>query len=193
VSTGSTRQALIEATASVIRDLGVSRLTTREVARAAGRSEGTIYNHFADKLDLVEAVLRQHVDELRASFDRLEPGRGDVAGNLCELMRVQIDIRRALLPIEAGLISDPALRDRHRDMLTDARRGPQRGHHKLTAYLQAEQGLGRFPEGRDPEAAALTLIGACREATFLELTIGAEHMPIAPGDVPRRVVAEVLA
>lgn len=193
VSTETTRRALIEATAEVIRQVGVSGLTTKEVARAAGRSEGTIYNHFADKLALVEAVLRTYVDDLRASYEPLQPGAGEVADQLRTLLTVQIDARRRLLPIEAGLISDPDLRERHRDMLNDAQRGPQLGHHRLAAYLGAEQERGRFPAHRDPVATAFALIAACREATFLELTIGAERLPIPLADVPARIVAEVLS
>ena len=192
MSTEVTRRTLIEATAEVIRRIGVSRLTTKEVARAAGRSEGTIYNHFADKLALVEAVLRTYVDDLRASLDLLEPGRGEVGEQLQVLMHEQIAARRELLPIEAGLVADPDLRERHRDMLNDARRGPQLGHHRLAEYLRAEQQLGRFPTDRDPQATAFAVIGACREGTFLELTIGADRLPIPLDDLPARVVTDLL-
>jgi AcrR family transcriptional regulator len=192
MSTESTRRALIEATAEVIRRVGVGGLTTKEVARTAGRSEGSIYNHFADKLDLIEAVLRTHVDDLRASFDGLDPGGAPVPEQLCRLLGEQIAARRGLLPIEAGLLSDPDLRERHRDMLEDAQRGPQRGHHKLTDYLRAEQQLGRFPADRDPQATAFALIGACREGAYLELVIGSDQLPIAVDDLPTRIVAELL-
>lgn len=192
MSTASTRQALIEATAEVIGRVGVGGLTTKEVARTAGRSEGSIYNHFADKLALIEAVLRTHVEHLRASLDHLSPGEGDLADQLRTLMREQIAARRGLLPIEAGLLSDPDLRERHRDMLDDARRGPQLGHHKLTEYLRAEQRLGRFPAGRDPQATAFAIIGACREGAHLELIIGPEQLPIPVDDLPARIVAELL-
>jgi AcrR family transcriptional regulator len=192
VSTEVTRQALIEAAAAVIRRVGVAGLTTKQVARAAGRSEGTIYNHFADKLDLIEALLRTHVDELRASIERLEPGRGEVADQLRTLMRDQIAARRRMLPVEAGLLADPDLLERHRDLLDDAHRGPQRGHHRLTEYLQAEQRLGRFPADRDPQAAAFALVGACREGAYLEIIIGPDQLPIAADDIPARIVADLL-
>lgn len=192
MSTETTRRALIEATAEVIRRVGVAGLTTREVARTAGRSEGSIYNHFADKLALVEAVLRTHVEHLRASYDHLEPGRGDLADQLRSLMREQIAARRGLLPIEAGLLADPDLRERHRDMLDDAHRGPQLGHHRLTEYLRAEQALGRFPASRDAQATAFAIIGACREGAHLELIIDADQLPIPVADLPDRMVADLV-
>lgn len=192
MSTEATRRALIEATAEVIRQVGVAGLTTKQVARAAGRSEGTIYNHFADKLALVEALLRTHVDDLRASSEQLEPGRGEVAEQLRTLMRDQIAARRRMLPVEVGLLADPDLRDRHRDLLDDAQRGPQLGHHRLAEYLRAEQRLGRFPADRDPQATAFTIIGACREGAYLDLIIGPAHLPIAADDIPTRIIADVL-
>jgi AcrR family transcriptional regulator len=192
VSTEATRRALIEATAEVIRRVGVAGLTTKQVARAAGRSEGTIYNHFTDKLDLVEALLRTYVDDLRISMEQLEPGRGEVVEQLRTLMRGQIAARRQLLPVEAGLLADPDLRERHRDMLDDAQKGPQRGHHRLTEYLEAEQRLGRFPADRDPQATAFAILAACREGAYLEFIIGPDNLPIAIDDLPTRLIGELL-
>jgi AcrR family transcriptional regulator len=192
MSTDDTRRELIDATAKVIREIGVSRLTTREVARASGRSEGTIYNHFTDKLDLVEAVLRDRVEEIRLSFSPLQPGEGEVRAQLEAFLAQQIAVRRDLLPIEAGLVAEPDLRDRHRDMLDDADRGPQLGHRRLAAYLQAEQELGRFPADRDPVATAFLLMAATREAVMLELTIGPRRIPIPLADLPSRIAADVL-
>jgi AcrR family transcriptional regulator len=40
----------------VLRSKGLARATTKEIAREAGCAEGTLYLHFADKLDLVRAV-----------------------------------------------------------------------------------------------------------------------------------------
>ena len=42
------REQILGAATRVFADKGFSRATTREVARAAGVSEGTIYNYFED-------------------------------------------------------------------------------------------------------------------------------------------------
>jgi AcrR family transcriptional regulator len=51
------RQQILDAAAAVFADKGFDRATTREVASAAGVSEGTIYNYFASKDDLLIGIL----------------------------------------------------------------------------------------------------------------------------------------
>jgi AcrR family transcriptional regulator len=51
------REQIIEAATRVFAQKGFSRATTREVAREAGVSEGTIYNYFEDKDALLLAIL----------------------------------------------------------------------------------------------------------------------------------------
>ncbi|HZU16911.1 MAG TPA: helix-turn-helix domain-containing protein, partial [Candidatus Dormibacteraeota bacterium] len=40
------RERIVAAAARVIRERGVVNATTREIAREAGVSEGSLYNHF---------------------------------------------------------------------------------------------------------------------------------------------------
>jgi len=51
------REQILEAATRVFADKGFSRATTREVAREAGISEGTIYNYFEDKGALLMAIM----------------------------------------------------------------------------------------------------------------------------------------
>ncbi len=55
------RAAIIAATLPLLRTIGPS-VTTREIARAAGIAEGTIFSVFADKDDLLEAAARAGFD-----------------------------------------------------------------------------------------------------------------------------------
>ncbi len=51
------KDALILITIEIIDKYGIQGLTTREIAKQAGISEGTIYKHFKTKNDLILAVL----------------------------------------------------------------------------------------------------------------------------------------
>jgi AcrR family transcriptional regulator len=51
------REQILEAATRVFAEKGFRRATTREVAREAGVSEGTIYNYFEDKDALLLAIL----------------------------------------------------------------------------------------------------------------------------------------
>ena len=54
-----TRERIVEAAERVMRERGLARGTTKEIARAAGYSEGTLYKHFESKEDLFLAMLTE--------------------------------------------------------------------------------------------------------------------------------------
>ena len=53
----STRERILTAAAEVMRTKGLARSTTKEIARASGFSEATLYKHFANQEELFLAVL----------------------------------------------------------------------------------------------------------------------------------------
>ncbi len=56
-----TRDRILDAATHVMRTRGFARTTTKEIARAAGYSEATLYKHFQDKTDLFLAVLKERL------------------------------------------------------------------------------------------------------------------------------------
>ena len=91
-----TRAQLVDAAERVLRSKGLARATTKEIAREAGCAEGTLYLHFADKLDLVRAV---HEKLLPAFVEvvRHLPGRAGtrtVEANLTELAHSALRLYR---------------------------------------------------------------------------------------------------
>src|SRR5713226_6220135 len=54
---GSTRRALIEASYRLFVAHGYHATTMRDIAKEAGITAGSIYNHFADKEQIVKEVL----------------------------------------------------------------------------------------------------------------------------------------
>jgi AcrR family transcriptional regulator len=174
-----TRAQLIDAAERVLRTKGLARTTTREIAKEAGCAEGTLYLHFADKLDLVRAVherlLPAFVEVIRHLPERA--GTGTVAGNLTEVAGSALRLYRDLVPHGASLFADPELLERFRGLLAERGGGPHRAWEPVVAYLRAEQALGRVDAAADPAAAALLLLGACQQLVFVELMTGPETLP----------------
>lgn len=189
----SVDRRLVDAARQVILDKGLARATTREISRAAGLAEGTIYVHFHDKLALFSAVL----DELLPAFLRVMeplPGRAGsrtVAENLTEVAEGAITYYRDLLPIGAAMFAEPELLAAHRARLRQEGKGPQKGHRIVADYLRAEQALGRVDPAADPEAVALLLLGACYQYAFMQHLVDPEALPLH--DRPSPAAAAVTA
>jgi AcrR family transcriptional regulator len=191
-----TRDQLVDAAERVLRAKGLARATTKEIAREAGYAEGTLYLHFADKLDLVRAVheklLPAFVEVVRHLPERA--GTGTVQGNLTELAHGALRLYRDLMPLGSSLFADPELLRRFRALLAERGGGPHRAWEPVVAYLEAEQALGRVAPEADPAAATLLLLGACQQLVFVELMSGPETLPF--GDRPdpaAELVATLLA
>jgi AcrR family transcriptional regulator len=66
---GDLRAALLNAALDIINDKGPQHLTIREVARKAGVSHTAPYRHFANKDDLIVAVVKQGFDLLSQTMN----------------------------------------------------------------------------------------------------------------------------
>lgn len=72
----STRDKIIDAAMSIIRDRGVAKLTLDEAAKCAGLSKGGILYHFKSKDDLIRGMIERllhQMDELDLAHYQQEP------------------------------------------------------------------------------------------------------------------------
>jgi AcrR family transcriptional regulator len=167
---------MVEAAEKVMRERGLARSTTREIAREAGFSEGALYKHFDSKEDLFLHVLAERLPSFVALSKEL-PGRagvGTVRETLGEVARTSLAFFAQGMPIIASIFSEPALLSRHAQEIRRRGGGPQRANEAVAAYLRAEQELGRVREDADPEAAAAMLLGACFQRAFLRRFLAEE-------------------
>ncbi|AZZ40291.1 TetR family transcriptional regulator [Acidipropionibacterium jensenii] len=89
--------SIVEAARRLLVSTGVA-FTTREVARAAGIAEGTIFRHFATKDDLLQAVIDDVLDptDLCAGIDALPENLG---------LRPRIEAALELMASQLGTIT----------------------------------------------------------------------------------------
>jgi AcrR family transcriptional regulator len=64
----ATVDAMLEATAQVLKKVGYDRLTTNKVAEAAGVSVGSVYQYFPGKEALLIALMLRVAEKQRAAF-----------------------------------------------------------------------------------------------------------------------------
>lgn len=186
-----TRQRILAASREVMLGKGLVRATTKEIARAAGLSEGTLYNHFANKEELFLCTL----NELPSGFVTLVRGLHERAGTetvqsvLEQVARSALDFYGEAIPMGASFFADPDLLARHRGLLEQRGAGPQRANEAVAAYLRAEQKLGRVRGDADPEAIAYMLLGALYQYVYWRQFLGRPHEP----DADNRFMTGILA
>ncbi len=201
----SMRDRILSAAVSVMRERGVTSTTTKEIARVAEVAEGSIYNHFANKSELIAACMAEVAGGVRGALTRLmgRVGEGTVEGNLTELAEAQIAFFTDLLPITGPVLGDHELRDWLRlggpHQGDGPPPGPALGHAGLIAYLEAERRVGRLAEDARPPYLAATLIGACQQYAFVclftapDVLAGVAQLPADPAAYAGEVVRVVLA
>jgi AcrR family transcriptional regulator len=183
----SLRRRIIEAADGLIREHGLAGATTREIARAAGCAEGSIYVHFEDKIDLVIAVIVER-EPFFANLLELpaKAGESTVEANLVPWAEELLQLLRENQPIFFALMGDRTVFARFKERLRERQTGPVAVFQAAAAYVRAEQELERVDARVQPEVAASMLIGACRDHTFTGSLAAAE--PVSPEDFARDLV-----
>ena len=161
------RRRIIEAADSLIREQGLAGATTRQIARAAGCAEGSIYVHFQDKIDLVIAVIVErdpYFADLLALPSRA--GEGTVETNLEPWVDELVSLMRENQPIFFALMGDRNVFQRFKTRIRERQTGLVAVFKAASDYVRAEQELGRIDRRVDAGIVATILIGAARDHTF---------------------------
>ena len=99
------RQRILDAALGLIRERGIGRVTTKEIALAAGAAEGSLFKNFGDKMGLLTELLSYELPESRAwraLVAEAPPGQGDLVTALVLFMERAIDFYAAALPSSPG-------------------------------------------------------------------------------------------
>jgi AcrR family transcriptional regulator len=186
------RDRILEAAEQIVREKGAANATTREIARAAGCAEGSIYVHFQNKEELLVAL----VIERRPEFPRLLElpgfaGTATVRENLEEFLTQLVTLLEEALPLITSLLGDPALLARHTGLLRERQAGSYEVLEALRAYLRAERRGGRIDTSVDPAFSAGLLLAACRGFVLSTRVLG-DVEPSSARRFARRLVHALL-
>ena len=188
----NTREQILAATERIIQEKGLARVTTREIAREAGCSEGSLYKHFVDKEDLFMAVIQSHLPELieAVRVDAVE--RKSARENLETIAQAVISYYEKLLPLSISLFADLTLLARHRQWMQEQKAGPLNLYHRIASYIQIEQELGRLKKELEPFTVAATLLGPCYQYVFVQYFDGSDPFPVSSEQFVRNIVETLL-
>jgi AcrR family transcriptional regulator len=79
-----TAERILDAAERYVRLVGIQRLSVNEVARQAGVSRGSVYNHFPDRDALLGAVLERIAARFVAASEPFVSRRRTLAGQVAE-------------------------------------------------------------------------------------------------------------
>ena len=181
------RAQIIDAAARVFAEKGFHRATTREIASAAGVSEGTIYNYFDSKADLLIGIMARLAELEQLDVELTQALQGDVKDFMIAISRHRLarvergqELLQAVLP---EVLVDPELRQRF------YRQYVLRIATLMEQYVQARIELGHVR----PVDVPLTV--RVVQGTFIGLLIlrilGDEPLQLGWDDVPEVLAALV--
>lgn len=190
---GETRQKILDATERLIHLKGLSRVTTKEIARETGLSEGALYRHFEHKEEVFFAIIGQHLPTYLEVFQTHLPGTADLRSNLLALGLGTMDYFGKLLPMSASFLADTELLTQYRLKMGQVAQepvagGPQKVEALLATYLAEERQLGRLTSPTPPDAMALMFLGSCFYYTYIHQLMGGTPF----GKTPEQFIAELI-
>lgn len=164
----ATRERIVAAAAELMSQRGVARTTIEDIQEAAAISTSQMYHYFADKADLVAAVIDLQTDQVLAvqhlGLDRLE--------SLQDLYRwrdIMVDMVRGLGCVGGCPIGALANELAEIDPLARARlaRSFAQWEKMIRDGLIAIAGRGELPQGADTNQLALAMLAAVQGGLLL--------------------------
>lgn len=169
---GETRQKILEATELLVQIKGLARVTTKEIARKTGLSEGALYRHFEHKEEVFFAILTKHLPAFLDTLRTHTAGIGTLSENLEAIALASIRYYKQILPISASFIADTDLLVKYREVLHQINGGPHTFFEVVAAYIKEEQQLGRIEKHVPAMSLAILLLGPCFQYEFLRQFTG---------------------
>ncbi|WP_425839215.1 TetR family transcriptional regulator [Streptomyces fractus] len=159
VATPDVRERLFAAAERVVQRDGPGALTSRSVTTEAGCAKGLLHTHFAGLDEFVAELCLDRFARTAAKARALPglAGQGTVTGNVHDVALALFDSGG---PAISGLaMTRPAATLRVREALESGAPGFAAIQEAVSAYLEAERGLGRVAGTLDADTVALAVVG----------------------------------
>ena len=162
-----------------MRSHGLSGVTTRQISKEVGCSEGALYVHFKGRIELLLAMLEESLPSMLKPLEALRQsvGSGSAQENLVKALDGIFKFHQRIVSASAGLFAEPELLTAYRDSLRREGKGPHLSMRALEEYIISEQRLARIDSKVDAKLAAYLLIASCFFRAFNEQFFGKPMQP----------------
>ena len=143
-----------------MRSHGLSGVTTRQISKEVGCSEGALYVHFKGRLELLLAMLEESLPSMLKPLETLREsvGSGSPQENLIRALGGIFKFHQRIVSAPAGLFAEPELLAAYRNSLRHQGKGPHLSMRVLEEYILSEQRLARIDSKIDAKLAAYLLM-----------------------------------
>ena len=178
------RNEILTAAAQIFAEKGYAATTIREIADAADVSEGTLYNYFKSKRDILSAIFNHSAQLMEQVFLAGEEEPADREA-IIEMFEKGLSISETQIPFTRTLILEAWTND---ETLQEFVMGQlEYIHHRLTSYVTDRIERGDF-RPVDPDLVAQIALGM-----FVALLLPAlRGVGTLPPPEQRRDIAEVV-
>ncbi len=165
-----TKRQILAAARHIIESKGLVSATTKAIAKEANCAEGSLYNHFHNRAELLLAVFKENLPLFSEALNGLafKVGEETVEENFRDIFMVSLSFYRETAPLMGSLFSDRSLLEHYQKTLSTSKSGPQTSQGHLLAYLKAEQRLRRIDPSIDLTFLAEMMLGVCFQRAFRE-------------------------
>lgn len=155
------REQILATTYELLREKGIARLKTKEIAARSGVSEGSVFYHFRSREGLLSAAFEQAIAPLIALTGQSVGDRG-LRETLTDFTAAVEQFLEHAVVVMFAAQSDIDLRVGLAQYLSgDVNRRPERGVRLVGEYLAGLQESGAIRPGVDVETAAFMLVSSC--------------------------------
>ena len=169
-------EEILDAARELFLERGPS-VSTAEIARAAGISEGTIFKRFPTKDALFLAAMGLEARLQQTTLLQDACGKGDMKENLRCIAREMLSFYRQLIPRVIALHAHPKLAPHQHSMLKGPDSPHRQAHLALAEHLRLEMEDGRLAQG-DPELMARVLSASLWNFVFFETVKASVYNPM---------------
>jgi AcrR family transcriptional regulator len=169
---GETRKKILDAAERLIQSKGLARVTTKEIARETGLSEGALYRHFDHKEEIFFALMMKYMPAYLEILQTHQPGTATVRENLAAIALGTINYYERIVPMGASFLGDTELLAQLRKAIQQINGNPQNVNERVANYIREEQQLGRIEKSVAALSIADLLLGACFQHVFINQFMG---------------------